>query len=428
MNRFSKMEQKYPLPAWRFFGWIIIVMIVSFGVWVNFAEIEEVAVLPGEVVPQDQVKVIQHLEGGIIEKIHVRNGAFIKANGPLMQLDLAVNAINVDALKIQLAGIEIKRARLIGESEGLEPEFKIAVRPEIKAVLNAEKKEYQNRIAQLQSKIETLNEKTLQKKLDVDQLRLKLSAITSDLEVSQRKYAMSAELAKANLTPKIEHLQLETELTRLRGEVTVLRPAIPRAKAAISEVKARIVEEKLNFKSEAFSELSETEREISRLKELLITAGDQVVRTTIRSPIDGYVKNLRINTIGGIVRAGDAIMDIVPSSDTLVVKAKLSPIDRGFVHEGQPALIKITAYDFFTYGGLKGIVAKIDADSTSTPDGETYFNIIVETEHGGAEGISKMLITPGMLAMVDVRTGKKKVLDYLLQPVLKLRHESFRER
>ncbi|MEH6405090.1 MAG: HlyD family type I secretion periplasmic adaptor subunit [Sneathiella sp.] len=428
MNRFSKMEQKYPLPAWRLFGWVIIVLIVSFVVWVNFAEIEEVAVLPGEVVPQDHVKVIQHLEGGIIKKIHVKNGAFVKANSPLMQLDLAVNAINVDALKIQLAGIEIKRERLIGESEGLEPKFKFAVRPEIMAVLDAEKKEYQNRIARLQSKIETLNEKALQKKLDVDQLRLKLSAITSDLEVSQRKYAMSAELVKANLTPKIEHLQLETELTRLRGEVTVLRPAIPRAKAATSEVKARIVEEKLQFKSEAFSELSETEREISRLKELLKTAGDQVIRTTIRSPIDGYVKNLRINTIGGIVRAGDAIMDIVPSSDTLVVEAKLSPVDRGFVHEGQTALVKITAYDFFTYGGLKGIVAKIDADSTSTQDGETFFNIIVEIEQGGAEGVNKMLITPGMLAMVDVRTGKKRVLDYLLQPVLKLRHESFRER
>lgn len=428
MNRFANVERKYPLPAWRLFGWMIIALIIAFGVWVNYAELEEVAVLPGEVVPQDQVKVIQHLEGGIIQNIHVKNGDVVKVGAPLMQLDLAVNAINEDALKAQLAGIEIKRARLIGESTGKEPQFPENVSSSNQAVLAAEKNTYETRKAQLESKIRILKDKELQKKLDVDQLKLKLAAANSDMEILKRKFAMSSELLEANLTPKIEHLQVETDLTRLQGEVKVLRPAIPRANAAAAEAKERVKEEILNYRREADEHLGDTEREIARLLELLITAGEQVTRTTVRSPIEGIVKNLRINTIGGIIGAGDAIMEIVPTSDILVVEAKLNPADRGFVRVGQEVIVKLTAYDFFTYGGLKGNVATIDADSTSEQDGQTFFKIIVETQRDEHAGLSGMLITPGMQAMVDVHTGKKPVLEYLLQPVLRLRHESFRER
>ncbi|OUR77354.1 hypothetical protein A9Q83_11705 [Alphaproteobacteria bacterium 46_93_T64] len=428
MNRFSKLEQKYPLPAWRIFGWLIVTLIIAFGVWVNFAELEEVAVLSGEVVPQDQVKVIQHLEGGIIKQIHVREGSLVKAGDPLMHLDLAINAINEEGLEIQLAGLQIKRARLIGESEGKAPVYPVVSRTDVLAVLEAEKRVHKARKEQVLAKVRILAEKEKQKKLDVDQLKIKLTAITSDLEVSQRKFTMSKELLAANLTPKIEHLQLEMELTRMTGEQKILRPAIPRAKAAASEVRERIKEEKLNFKREAQEELSQIEIEIARLNELLVTAGDQVTRTTIRSPIDGIVKNIRNNTIGGIVRPSEAVMDIVPSSDKLVIEAKLNPSDRGFVQVGQAVTIKLTAYDFFTYGGLKGKIANIAADSTSGDDGQTFFKLVVETEQEEDAGLNGMLITPGMQALVDVHTGKKPVLQYLLQPVLRLRHESFRER
>ncbi|MEH6475496.1 MAG: HlyD family type I secretion periplasmic adaptor subunit [Sneathiella sp.] len=428
MNKFSTLERAYPLKAWRMFGWLIVALIIVFVAWINYAELEEVAVLSGEIVPQNQVKTIQHLEGGIIKKIYVKDGSLVKKDDPLMQLDLAVNAINEEGLKIQLAGIQIKRARLVGESEGNPPKYPIESQSNIHAVLKAEKNVHKARIAQVDAKIRILKEKARQKKLDVDQLRIKLSAISSDMEVSQRKFAMSKELLAANLTPKIEHLQLETELTRLTGEVNTLRPAIPRAKAAASEVQAKISEERLNFRREAQEELSEIEVEIARLKELLITAVDQVTRTTIRSPIDGIVKNVRNNTIGGIVRPSDAVMDIVPSSDKLVVEAKLSPSDRGFVEVGQDVTVKLTAYDFFTYGGLRGKIANIAADSTVEKDGQTFFKIIVETEKEADGGMTGMLVSPGMQAMVDVHTGKKPVLQYLLQPVLRLRHESFRER
>lgn len=428
MKRLEDLDKKYPVTAWRFFGLVVIGLILAFIYWVNTAEFEEVAVLSGEVVPQDQVKVIQHLEGGIIKEIHVREGSDVKAGDPLMQLDLAINAINEEALKIQLESMEVKRARLIGESEGSKPKYPKVAQQAVLSVLEAEKKIHATRIAQNQSKVRILTEKAQQKSLDVQQLKIKLQSVNNDLEVMRRKFTMSSELLKANLTPKIEHLQLETELTRLEGELKTLRPAIPRAQAAAKEVKERIREEKLNFKREAQEELSETEAEIARLKELLVTAGDQVTRTTIRSPIDGAVKNLRSNTLGGIIRPGDAVMEIVPTSDKLVVEAKLNPADRGFVRVGQGAMVKLTAYDFFTYGGLKGKVSNIAADSTSTQDGQTFFKIIIETDKNDKFDGGGMLVTPGMQALVDIHTGKKPVLDYILQPVLKVRHESFRER
>ncbi|GLQ07190.1 HlyD family type I secretion periplasmic adaptor subunit [Sneathiella chinensis] len=428
MSRFSGLEKKYPLSSWRLFGLVIIALIAGFLVWVNFAEFEEVAVLSGEVVPQDHVKVVQHLEGGIIQKIHVREGSRVEQGAPLMQLDLAVNAINEEALKIQLESLRIKRARLIAESEGAAPVYPASYLPGIGAVLEAEKKTYASRMAQLEAKRKIMEEIATQKALDVEQLQLKYAALKSDLAVSRRKFAMSRELLDANLTPKIEHLQLEIELTRLEGELKSLKPALPRAEAAAKEARERVREEELGFRRMAFDELGATEREIARLKELLVTAGEQVTRTTIRSPIDGIVKNLRINTVGGIVRPGDAVMDIVPSSDKLVVEARLNPADRGFVRVGQEAMVKLTSYDYFTYGGLKGKVANIAADASSDENGNPYFKVIVETDEVQGPDQGGFLVTPGMQALVDIHTGRKPVIDYLLQPVLKLRHESFRER
>lgn len=214
----------------------------------------------------------------------------------------------------------------------------------------------------------------------------------------------------------------------MQGELKVLKPSIPRARAAAQEAIETIKEEQLLFQLEAQEQLSEVEREIASISELLITAGDQVTRTTVRSPIDGVIKNLRYNTIGGIIRPGDIIMDVVPTSDRLVVEARLNPADRGFVEVGQSAMIKLTAYDFFIYGGIEGRISTIAADSTSDGEGQTFYKVVVETLGKNNEKMKGLLISPGMQAMVDVHTGEKSVMQYILQPVLKLRHESFRER
>ncbi|MBE7636620.1 HlyD family type I secretion periplasmic adaptor subunit [Sneathiella sp. P13V-1] len=427
MKKYSDLEKHYPLPARRLIGWTVILIVVGFLIWTQVAKLDEVSVLSGEVVPQDQVKVIQHLEGGIVKEVHVRDGSIVRKGDPLMQLDLAVNAINEDALLIQLSGAQIKRARLVAEAEGKKPIYPVVSNEAVLPVLNAEKKVHAARQAQLNSKLRILKDKAQQKQQDVEQLSIKISTVSSDLEVLRRKFAMSTELLASKLTPKIEHLELETELTRLQGEMRVLKASVPKTHSLASEAKEKIEEEKLNYRLQAQEEQALVEQEIARLKELLITAGDQVTRTTVRSPIDGVIKNLRYNTIGGIIRAGDIIMDVVPTSDRLVVEARLNPADRGFVEVGQSAVVKLTAYDFFIYGGIKGKISNIAADSTTDQDGQPFYKVVVETDDAD-ENLKGLLISPGMQAMVDVHTGKKTVMQYLLQPVLKMKHESFRER
>jgi len=204
---------------------------------------------------------------------------------------------------------------------------------------------------------------------------------------------------------------------------------VPRARAAVNESKQRMRESKIRFNREAREELGETEQEIARVKELLTLATEQGTRAEIKSPIDGVVKNLRYNTIGGVIRPGEPILEIVPTGENLVIESRLSPIDRGYVNEGQAAMVKISTYDFARYGGLEGTVIQLAPDTTIDENGQPYFRVIVQTDKnylGAAEGI--LPIVPGMQATVDIHTGKKTVMDYLIRPVLKLRHEAFRER
>jgi len=240
---------------------------------------------------------------------------------------------------------------------------------------------------------------------------------------------MSADLLRDQLTSKIDHLDQESTVKRLEGQVATLEQSIPRAKAAAEEANTNIQEERIQFQREALEDLSVVEQDIAQTLELLSTAADQGLRALIRSPIEGVVKNLNYNTIGGVVSGGEAIMDIVPVGENLVIEAHLNPMDRGYVSAGQEAVVKINTYDFIRYGSLKGTVLNVAPDSTTNQDGSSFFRVIIETEKtylGDHEGQNE--ITPGMGAVVDIHTGQKPVIDYLIKPVLKMKHDAFRER
>jgi adhesin transport system membrane fusion protein len=208
-----------------------------------------------------------------------------------------------------------------------------------------------------------------------------------------------------------------------------LGQSLPRARAAVSEVTQRLRESEIKFRREAQDELAKTDQEIARVKELLERATEQGVRAVIRSPNDGIVKNMRYNTIGGVVKPGEPILEIVPTGDNLVVESKLNPTDRGYVTRGQRALVKVSTYDYARYGGLEGRVILVAPDSTTDQKGNIYFRVVVQPEKtylGRQSG--DLPISPGMQATVDIHTGTKSVMEYLVKPVLKLRHEAFRER
>lgn len=274
-----------------------------------------------------------------------------------------------------------------------------------------------------------LSNQIRQRELEVAELVSKQRSTERNLNLAKERLKDSADLLKQKLVPRMEHLKLEAEVEDLESEASTMKSAIPRTQATVEEAKVRQTETKDRFSREARDELGNVEEAIARLKEELAVSGERGARLEIKSPIDGIVKNIRYSTTGGVVKAGEAIMEIVPTGDKLIIDAKLNPIDRGFVQVGQPARVKISTYNFVQYGALDGIVTLVAADSTEDPDKGPYFQVQVETDKtylGEKEG--ELPISAGMQATVDIHTGTKTVIDFLIKPVLKMKAEAFRER
>jgi len=428
-QRLDDLLARHPMPSWRIFAWPVMILLTVMVTWAFFAELDEVAVAPGEVIPQGKVKVVQHLEGGIVEELFVAEGDTVKEGDTLLQLDLAGGGANLKELNVRLDSQLLIRARLTAEAEGGELSFLQEVANRRPTLARAQREAFNARKRELISTLNVMKEQIKQRELETQELTARKRAVTRNYKLAGERLKMSKSLLSEGLTAKMEHLELEAEVESLEGEMKSLEPAVPRARAAVNEAKQRMKEGEIRFRREAREELGETEQEIARVNELLTLANEQGFRAEIKSPIDGVVKNLRYNTIGGVVRPGEPILEIVPTGENLVIESKLNPTDRGYVTEGQAAMVKISTYDFARYGGLEGIVIQLAPDTTIDENGQPYFRVIVQTDKnylGETEG--SLPIVPGMQATVDIHTGKKTVMDYLIRPVLKLRHEAFRER
>jgi adhesin transport system membrane fusion protein len=418
-----------PLPGWRLVAWpVMILLAVSIG-WANFATLDEVSIATGEVVPAGRIRVIQHLEGGIIQEIYVTEGDTVREGQTLLQLDLASGGTNQEELQVRIDSERLVKARLEAEATGSELNFPKDVALRRPAIVAAQRQAYEARRRELSSTIQVMREQVKQRILEVEELTARSRAVESNYRLASERLKMSKSLLAEGLTAKMEHLELEAEVENLDGEMKSLRPSLPKVEAAVEEARQRQQETESRFRREAQDQLGKIEENIARVTELLSDATAQGIRAEIKSSINGVVKNMRYNSIGNVVKPGEPIMELVPTGDRLVVEAKLNPIDRGYVNEGQAATVKISTYDFARYGGLEGIVIRVAPDSSTDEDGAPYFRVVVQTDKnflGLREG--NLPITPGMQATVDIHTGEKSVMDYLVKPVLKLRHEAFRER
>lgn len=428
-SRLDTLLKSHPAPTWRGVAWPVMVLLFLAFLWANFAKLDEVASSPGEVVPMGKVKVIQHLEGGIIQDIFVTEGDIVREGQPLLQLDLGSSGANIEELQVRLDGEILARARLEAEANETDPVFPADIAARIPDQANAQRQAFDARKRQMDSGLSVLKRQVTQRELEVQELQAKLTAAKNNLKSAEERFKISTDLLKDGLTSRVDHLQLGAEVETLQGEVKSIQAGIPRARAAVSEANSRLEEESNRFRSEAQNELSTTEQTISRIRELLNRANEQGVRSEIKSPIDGVVTNMNFTAVGNVVKPGDPIMAIVPTGEKLVIESRLRPTDRGYVAEGQKALVKISTYDFARYGGLDGLVVLVAPDSSTDENGLPYFRVVVETDKswlGVNEG--ELPIMPGMEATVDIHTGQKTVMDYLVKPVLKLRHEAFRER
>ncbi len=427
--RLDSLLNDHPLPSWRMFAWPVMILMTGMIIWSYFAELDEVAIATGEVVPRGKIKVVQHLEGGIIQELFVAEGDVVKKGQDLLQLDLASSGTNKEELQVRLDSDLLTRARLVAEAEGTELKFPADVAERRQTIVQSQRQAYNARKREFGSTLRVMAEQVKQKQLETQELQAKRKAAERNYGLARERLKISKSLLSEGLTSKIDHLQLEAEVESLEGELKGLDQSIPKTQAAVEESKQRLEESETRFRREARDELGKTEQSIARIRELLTKATEQGIRANIKSPIDGVVKNMRYNTIGGVVKSGEPILEIVPTGERLVIEAKLNPTERGFISEGQRAVVKISSYDFARYGGLDGEVIRVGADSSTDENGAPFFRVVVSTERnylGQREG--DLPITPGMQATVDIHTGTKSVLDYLIKPVLKMKDEAFRER
>ncbi len=431
MNPLETLRESYRITAWRWAGRVVLVITLAFAAWAWVTPLEEVAVAEGEVVPQGDVRRIQHLEGGLIEAILVSEGQSVTAGTPLVRVKLGAGAVNRRELEVRLDGHLLQRARRQAEAEGDTdaadfPEGPRGRQPELAA---AEAAALAARRDSLAKAVAVQEQKIAQRSLALKEARTAIAALAADLKLAREKLSISADLRKDGLTSKLDHLDRQADVKRLQGDMATLRASLPRLEAERDEARRRAEELRAEFTAEAREALGKLDLMIARTRELLATAEDQAGRTAIVAPIDGVVQKLAVNTIGGVIGPGDVLMEIVPTAERLVVEARLRPEDRGFVQPGQAAVVKVSSYDFARYGGLDGAVVRVAADATNPVDGPPYFQVVVETRKAWLGPTQDTLpISPGMQATVDIRTGTRTVADYLVTPVLKLRQEAFRER
>ncbi|MCC5015936.1 MULTISPECIES: HlyD family type I secretion periplasmic adaptor subunit [Legionella] len=364
--------------------WSAVLFIICATLWANYAILDEVTVGQGKVIPSSQVQVIQNLEGGIVSKLYVHEGEIVDKDQVLMQIDNTRFMATYDEAQKKIAALEIQILRITAEMNqkpmNIPPEF-----AENNAeLIEAEKALYQSR----QEELKQLND----------------ALLAADKELS-----LSKPLVAKGAISEVEILRLERSVSEIKGKIH-------------------------QFKSQALEQLNKAKGELGALNAAHRADKDRLTRTTVRSPVKGVVKRLKVNTIGGVIQPGMDIIEIVPLDDTLLIEAKIKPADIGFIRPGQNAVVKLTAYDFSIYGGLPGKVEQISADTITDEKPtngkeETYYLIRVRTEKNYLGNEKKPLyIIPGMMATVDILTGKKSVLDYLLKPILKAQQTALRER
>jgi len=429
MNPLDALLDHHPLPSWRVLAWPVMLLMATLLIWANFTELDEVTVATGLVVPQGQVRVVQHLEGGIIESILVADGARVTRGQTLLRLNLASSGVNREELQVRLDGQILVRARLEAEASGKKMVFPAAVAKRRPEQVIAQRRAFEARKREINSSISVIRNQVNQRESEIQELAAKARAINNNLKLAKERYKLSKSLLADGLIPKIELLQLEAEVESLEGEQKGIAPTLAKIRSTVQEAKGRVREAQQRYRRESEEELVKTEQAIGRITELLSEASAQGARAEVRSPITGVVKNMRYHTIGGVVKPGEAIMEIVPTGEKLVIEAKLKTTDRAYVTQDQNVTVKLATYDFIRYGGLNGKVLMVAPDSSTDEKGNPFFRMVVQTDKtylGEREG--ELPIMPGMEATVDVHTGTKSVIDFLIKPVLKLKQEAFRER
>ena len=409
--------------------WGLVAFVLFLVLWAHFAIVDEVTRGEGKAIPSSRLQKIQNLEGGIVAELFVREGQIVEAGDPLLRLDDTRFASNVGETEADRLALAARVERLSAEVEGRDLAMPENVLRNAPNLADSERALFESRRDQLRAEIGGLEEQLAQRRQEVREMSSKQEQFRSSLALLRKEIAMSEPLVSSGAISPVEVLRLKRAEVESRGQLDATTLALPRAHAAIKEIESKIGETRGRFRSEALTQLNEARTELSKLKSTGKALEDRVRRTLVTSPVRGVVQQMLVSTIGGVIQPGSDIVAIVPLDDTLLVEAKVRPQDIAFLHPGQEAMVKFSAYDFTVYGGLKAELEHISADSITDEDGNSFFLIHLRTDksHLGSDE-KPLLIIPGMMASVDIITGHKSVLSYLLKPIIRAKAEALRER
>lgn len=420
--------QKAPNTSRRII-WLILLSIGWLILWASFAEIDEITKGEGKIIPSQQLQIIQNLEGGIISEILVKEGDFVKKGQVLLRIDDKNFASSFSESKLRYIELKAKSMRLEAESNAIAFEMPAKVSEEMAKQIEYEKSLYNSNKEQMNQNLQIIYEQIKQRENEHKELEAKIIQLQDGYNFVERELKIMEPLVKKGLVSEIEFLQQKRLANSIKGDLQAATLAMPRVQSTIQEAKNKISEVTLAFQNRAKKELNEAVAEMSRLDETQTSLEDRVQRTMVRAPVDGTVKRLLINTVSGVVKPGMDILEIVPFEDTLLVEAKIKPADIAYLRPGLYAMVKFTAYDFSIHGGLTGKLTFISADTITNEKGESYYLVHIKTDKSALGTAQKPLaIMVGMTATVDILTGKKTVLDFLLKPILKAKQNALRER
>ena len=405
---------------------LLVLCVLGFWLWCMFSTIDQQVRGQGSIVPSGQAKLIQHLEGGIVTSILVEEGQKVEADQPLFRISNQQAESDSRELQLQVASIKLQIRRLEAERDGKDaPDFTGLIENAPAGTIDNERQLFRAHTQNIKDNLNILQDQVHQKELKLDDLQTQLSNLSNELKVSGEQLSINERLREAGAISETRYLQSKSSKQDVMTRVGVVEKTIPVTKAEMNEALNRIKELQQKHQGDVLDDLRKAELSLSQIEERIKTPDDKIRRTTVTSPIRGIVNKLFITTVNGVVKPGDRLVEIVPLDDKLIIEARVPTKDRGLIWQGLPALVKISAYDYALYGGIKGHLIEISPDTLVDEHGVPYYRVRISLEKN--QVAENMPLFPGMTADVNILSGKITIMQYLLRPIWNVQENALRE-
>ncbi len=407
----------------------LVLICVLLLVWARFASLDEVTRGMGVVIPSGKIQTVQNLEGGIVEELLVRDGDQVVKGQPLIKIKNQGFQSIFNEARVSIDGLSMEIARLEAERN----EIPLLIDPKLEKkhpeIARIQQDLYHSNIRYLKNQRRILEEKITQKQSQIDKIRLQIKHLKKKAGLLKQQIDITRPLVEEKIESQSDFLELQRKQADIIEQKEMAESSIPELTSQISEMNKKKEELAITFKARAQKELGLALKNRASLAEKQETFKDQVSRTLVTAPSAGIVKQIHVNTLGQVIKPGMDLVEIVPLENNLLIEARIRPSDIAFLHPGQKATVKVTAYDFSIYGGLTGQVERISADTLKDERNQTYFLVEIKTPKTNLGTRDKPLkIIPGMTVSVDIITGKKTILSYILKPLLKAKQNALTER